>query len=157
MARTRRHVLATAGSVGVTALAGCSYFASGRPAGTVVFRNRDNVPHRIDVRVVDVGTQTGPGKRVEGDPAVPAAQASLTSSVALDGGASEVSEGVFTEPVYYALAVRVDGINESMTVIYSPAPPAGSDGRVLELFVDDQGGLGWTISTTTSMGPLDSD
>jgi hypothetical protein len=153
----RRTLLATAGSLALGSLAGCSFGSSAPPAGSLAFENRHDAPHAVSLRVVDVGTRAGVGKSVEGDPDVPAEQRDLTASVTLDPSETETYESVFTEPVLYVVEWTVDGWAEGdvWTVVYTPTPRGSSKGRTLRLEVSETGELAWTVRATDDLGEFD--
>lgn len=155
---TRRTLLATAGSLALGALAGCSLAESEPPAGSLTFRNEDSLPHAVTMRVTDVGTSAGVGNSVTGDPTVPPTQREMTAATSLDAGESDTYAGVFTAPVWYAVSFAVDGRRpegDAWTVTYTPAPDDSSTWRTLRAAVSEVGEFYWTISSTPNSGPFE--
>jgi hypothetical protein len=156
----RRTVLATLGTVSLGGLAGCSFRQSDEhPAGSLTFANKSDLPHSITMRVTDVGEE--PGEQpysVTGETTTRPAQRTLTASTTISPGARETYEGVFTEPVWYAIQFTADGQtppDSSGRVVYSPAPDTDSTGRTLRGTIGSNGEFRWGISATENAGRFD--
>jgi len=156
---SRRTLLASLGSVAVGGLAGCASLRSDRPpAGSLRFENDHDLPHAITMRVTDVGSDPGNGPdAVVGDPVVTPAQRNLTASTTVEPGERRTYEGVFTEPVWYAVAFMVDGrapANDAGVTAFHPAPSTDERGSFLSGSVYASGDFSWVVSSTGDDGPF---
>lgn len=157
MPPTRRTLLRTAGAVGLaatTGLAGCGALgADTPPASALVLENRHDLPHQVGVEVVDVGTDYEPDTRsVTGDPIVPPALRELRTTAALRPGERLVYPQTFTEPVYYEVALEIDGRPPRTApvrrVAFTPVPEGADGGQYLGVEVQADGELTWVLSGT---------
>lgn len=157
---TRRRLLAGLSATSLVGLAGCpSVTTSGPPAGSLRFRNDDDVPHVLTLRVTDVGTNRGedPGT-VTGEPIVTPGQQSLTASTSIQPGEQRTYESVFTRSLWYAVEFAVDGEpprEEVGEVTFNPAPATADSGRFLTAKVDESGRFGWLITTTENTADIE--
>ena len=156
----RRAVLASFGSLAIGGFAGCSTGRSERPpAGSLRFANDDDVPHSLTVRVTDVGSSPGDGPgTVEGDPTAPPAQRNLSASTTVQPDSRRTYEGVFTEPVWYAVRFTLDGRppeDDAEVTSFHPAPSDGEPGAFLTGKVYASGEFSWVVSSTENAGPFD--
>ncbi|MFC4553067.1 MULTISPECIES: hypothetical protein [Halorussus] len=153
----RRLLLTSLGSVAVGSLAGCTGVTSDElPAGSLRFENEHELPHVIAMRVTDIGSGPGDGPgAVVGHPSVVPAQRNLSASASVEPGESKTYEGVFTEPVWYAVQFTVDGRKpheETCATVFHPAPANEKDGTFLSGKVYDSGEFSWVVSSTENEG-----
>ncbi len=131
---TRRKFLhvATASSTG--ALAGCGALSSSTPPGTLAVRNDHDLPHLVSVAVVD-----GPETAV-------AVENRRGGTFALEAGQQRTTEEFLTGADAFRLEVQVDDGQPEQFVFRPRRPERDPGGRVLDLVVDEDGVLDWSIS-----------
>lgn len=120
--------------------------------------NEHSVPHAISMQVTGVGSSPGNGPgEVQGDPIVPPTQRKLSASTVVKPGETQTYEGVFTEPVWYAVQFTLDGeepTNTSGIVVWSPASVDGGSWEFLTGKVHESSEFSWVVSTTEDSGPF---
>jgi len=154
---TRRSILASLGTAGLTVLAGCGFNEADEPsAGSLQFVNEHELPHAVSMRVTGVGSTPGDGPdEVEGDPIVPPGQRGLRASTVVRPTETQTYEGVFTEPVWYGVEFTVDGElpdDNAGQVKYYPAPRNDEPGSVLVGKVYESGEFSWIVRSTADPG-----
>ncbi|MEE6209785.1 hypothetical protein U3A55_06435 [Salarchaeum sp. III] len=158
---TRRTYLATAGAALAGGLAGCTEFTNGDddvPAGSLQFVNEHDVPHEIQLRVVDVGTAVEGAHDVTGEPTVPPSQRQLTASTVVEPGETETYDGVFIEAAWYEVRFTVDDEqpeNDAGHTAFNPAPNDDDRASYLTGRVYPGGDFSWVVSATDDSGSFD--
>lgn len=157
----KRSLLASAGTLAVSSLAGCGSFSEQPvPAGSLRFENNHTLPHSIRIEVTGVGAAPGDGAgAVTGEVTVRPAQRTIVASTTVDPGNSETYESVFTEPVWYGIQFVVDGeIPEDSrgTTAFNPATAGGGGWEILIGRVSASGQFSWVVSTTDNPGGFES-
>jgi len=152
----RRALLASLSAIGMSGLAGCSVFQSDDiPAGSLQFKNQDNLPHVIGLSVVDTGTDAetdSDGYSVSGNVTVRPQQRELTASSSVAPGETQTFRNIFTESVYYLVEFTIDGTLPETGGRVPFNPSTREYDNVLEGVVYAAGEFSWKISTTDNAG-----
>ena len=159
VARSRHTLLAALGTAATGVLAGCaSPFSDEPPAGSLRFVNDHELPHVLGMRVVDVGSSPRPPPElVTGPTTVSAVQREPSTARSLDPDEHDTYRGVFSEPVWYAVPVTVDGRppRNAERTAFHPVPPDREDANYLPVQVHDSGEGLWVISETDDSGAFE--
>lgn len=153
----RRRFVASAGSLTVGSLAGCTMFADqSPPAGSLRFENDHSVPHLIRLAVTDVGSEPGTGaSSLTGSVTIPAPQRTLTASMTVSPGEGHTYDSIFTESVWYSVQFTVDEKSledNARKTHFNPAAVDDGSYEFLTGHVYESGEFSWEVRTTDNAG-----